>query len=306
MKSTIRFVATGDSYITRRLPEPKTESFRELADIIHQGDVRFTNLEVTVHQLEGIPSALSGGQWAMSSPDTLTDLQAYGFNMMAWATNHTMDYLYGGLAATEKYLNERRIVHAGAGLNLARASEPRYLETPAGRVALLAATSTFHDFQRAGEQRPDMIGRPGVNPLRFDTTYKVPPEKLEQLKAIADGVKINARQNMSVKNGYQPPSSSNVFLFGAHTFEASDEEGIVTKPNPADLNRMTQRISEARRQADYVLVSIHSHDLRGDVWEEPAQFVETFSRACMDAGADAVIGHGPHILRGIEIYRGRP
>ena len=26
----------------------------------------------------------------------------------------------------------------------------------------------------------------------------------------------------------------------------------------------------------------------------------------IDAGADAVIGHGPHVLRGIEFYRGRP
>jgi hypothetical protein len=26
----------------------------------------------------------------------------------------------------------------------------------------------------------------------------------------------------------------------------------------------------------------------------------------IDAGADAVAGHGPHVLRGIEFYRGRP
>jgi hypothetical protein len=26
----------------------------------------------------------------------------------------------------------------------------------------------------------------------------------------------------------------------------------------------------------------------------------------IDAGADAVVGHGPHVLRGIEFYRGRP
>lgn len=31
-----------------------------------------------------------------------------------------------------------------------------------------------------------------------------------------------------------------------------------------------------------------------------------FARAVIDAGADAVIGHGPHVLRGIEFYQGRP
>ena len=36
---------------------------------------------------------------------------------------------------------------------------------------------------------------------------------------------------------------------------------------------------------------------RGDVF--------AFSRAMVDAGADLVLGHGPHVLRGMEIYRGR-
>ena len=31
-----------------------------------------------------------------------------------------------------------------------------------------------------------------------------------------------------------------------------------------------------------------------------------WSRQVIDAGADAVIGHGPHVLRGIEFYQGRP
>lgn len=31
-----------------------------------------------------------------------------------------------------------------------------------------------------------------------------------------------------------------------------------------------------------------------------------FARAVIDAGADAVVGHGPHVLRGIEFYNGRP
>jgi hypothetical protein len=30
-----------------------------------------------------------------------------------------------------------------------------------------------------------------------------------------------------------------------------------------------------------------------------------FSRAAVDAGADLVIGHGPHVMRGMEFYKGR-
>ena len=38
----------------------------------------------------------------------------------------------------------------------------------------------------------------------------------------------------------------------------------------------------------------------------PADFLVTFARAMVDAGADMFVGHGPHVLRGIEIYKGKP
>jgi poly-gamma-glutamate synthesis protein (capsule biosynthesis protein) len=38
----------------------------------------------------------------------------------------------------------------------------------------------------------------------------------------------------------------------------------------------------------------------------PAEFVVEFAHAMIDAGADMVVGHGPHILRGIEVYKGKP
>lgn len=173
--STLTFMATGDSFITRRLPA-NNEGFRQLSSLIRKADVRLTNLEVTVHDFEGYPSAVSGGTWAIAPPAVLEDLKFFGFNLISWANNHTLDYSHGGLEATERYLDEYGFVHAGVGKNLAQASAPRYLECEDGRVALIAATSTFHDDWVAGDQRPDTIGRPGINPLRFHTTYTVSHE----------------------------------------------------------------------------------------------------------------------------------
>ncbi len=59
-------------------------------------------------------------------------------------------------------------------------------------------------------------------------------------------------------------------------------------------------------QADYILVAIHSHEISGDCKENPADFLREFAHRCIDAGAHAVIGHGPHLLRPIEIYKKRP
>jgi poly-gamma-glutamate synthesis protein (capsule biosynthesis protein) len=70
------------------------------------------------------------------------------------------------------------------------------------------------------------------------------------------------------------------------------------------MQRIEAEIREAKLQADVVLVSIHSHEYDGDSPNVPAKFLETFSHRCIDAGAQVIIGHGPHELQGIELYNG--
>ncbi len=54
-----------------------------------------------------------------------------------------------------------------------------------------------------------------------------------------------------------------------------------------------------------MLATIHSHE-PGNWGDEPADFLPRIAHDAIDAGADVFIGHGPHRLRGIEIYRGKP
>ena len=78
MKTT--FIAAGDSFITRRIPEAGYPGFNELKALVESHDVRFVNLESTFHDQEGYPAATSGGTWAMSDPRTLDDICRMGFN----------------------------------------------------------------------------------------------------------------------------------------------------------------------------------------------------------------------------------
>ena len=74
-------------------------------------------------------------------------------------------------------------------------------------------------------------------------------------------------------------------------------------------------VREADRKADVVVVTMHAgaegsdeqHVRPGPEWflGEPRGNVVAFSHAVVRAGADLVVGHGPHVLRGIEWYRGR-
>lgn len=300
----VTITATGDSFITRRLPAGD-EAYAQVAALLSQGDVRFTNLEVTVHRMEGFPSAQSGGTWAVADPAVLEDLKKYGFNAIAWANNHTLDYSYRGLEATKRYLDRYDWVHAGVGDSLAQAAEIKYVELNGSRVALIAVTSTFHESWRAGEQRPDAPGRPGVNPLRYSTTYQVTKEQIERLKEIAAMTGINDEFELLAKEGFVT-KAPDTLPFGNHRFAIGDEVRTVTKPDRADLSRIVRAIGQASRQADYVLVSVHSHEMKDGRKDAPADFLTEFARACIDAGAHAIIGHGPHIVRGVEMYKGRP
>ena len=86
------------------------------------------------------------------------------------------------------------------------------------------------------------------------------------------------------------------------------EPGVVpqvrTFPWPEDVDRLTRSITHLRERADVVVVSHH--------WGQagrPAVLTEyerILARASIDAGADVVIGHHHHFLRGIEVYKGRP
>ena len=76
--SKTTFIAAGDAFITRRLPEGGYPGFAALQQVIKAHDVRFLNLESTFHNCEGYPAAESGGTWAMSDPRILDDMKAYG------------------------------------------------------------------------------------------------------------------------------------------------------------------------------------------------------------------------------------
>jgi poly-gamma-glutamate synthesis protein (capsule biosynthesis protein) len=71
---------------------------------------------------------------------------------------------------------------------------------------------------------------------------------------------------------------------------------------------LERSIREARRQADVVVVSIHCHEGDRGEWNSDVapDFLVAAAHRCVDAGADLIAGHGPHRLRGLELYRGKP
>jgi len=78
----------------------------------------------------------------------------------------------------------------------------------------------------------------------------------------------------------------------------------LTKLAPQAVATLREDIAAARQQAETVLVALHK-----GIVHTPAQlapYERAVSHAAIDAGADIVIGHHAHIVRGIEFYCGKP
>ncbi|HYI16622.1 MAG TPA: CapA family protein, partial [Thermomicrobiales bacterium] len=228
-----------------------------------------------------------------------------GFGLFATAHNHSLDYGVEGVLATIERLDARHVSHAGLGRNLGEARMPAFHDTPQGNVALLSCSSTFGRGYQAGEQRPDMQGRPGLNPLRTTTTYVVSPEELDQLRTIATRLGLEQRRLERLEFGFGAPPSDDVWTLGEMRFRIGDEPAIEQTIDERDLEAMAAWVRDARLRAAWVVVSLHAHE-QGATKEDPANFIGLFARRMIDEGADVVVGHGPHLLRGMELYQGKP
>ena len=76
---------------------------------------------------------------------------------------------------------------------------------------------------------------------------------------------------------------------------------ILTWADRDYLAAFTDDIAHLRREADIVVASCH-----WGLGEEVLDYMGEIAHAAIDAGADIVIGHGPHYSLPVEIYRGKP
>jgi hypothetical protein len=94
--------------------------------------------------------------------------------------------------------------------------------------------------------------------------------------------------------------------------------GFTTYPyayNLLDIERSAAVVDSIRPMVDLLLVTFHggtegvkalrTGEAAESLGREPRGDLRRWARAVIDAGADAVIGHGPHVLRGVEFYRDR-
>jgi poly-gamma-glutamate synthesis protein (capsule biosynthesis protein) len=291
--------AVGDCIIVR--PVSQTPGFAPVGKIVHDADVAFGNFEGTALDLSrttAIPQAEFGGVWIIGSPAVAKDLKAIGFDVMSRANNHATDWGLEGMRETNRALDEAGIVHAGAGEHRAASRAARYVDTDKGRVALISIASTVPPLSRSAPPAGQAPGRPGVNALRTTRYSLVTAAELGALRKIRDEQPAG-----SVRLTEKEPADE-LELFGVR-YKVGNHRGFTYRMDAVDEREILKSVRAAKQQSDFVIVTIHAHE-PGNWSQEPADFLPVLAHEAIDAGADEFIGHGPHQVRGIEVYHGKP
>jgi poly-gamma-glutamate synthesis protein (capsule biosynthesis protein) len=305
-----RLALTGDVIMNTRVSVCVDAGVLEVAALLRDADVTCAHLEIPLHDFdtENVFPAAEGALSWMRGPSGIADELAWcGVDLVSTASNHSLDYSYGGLLSTLDALDRAGIAHAGTGPDLAAARAPAFVDTAVGRIALVSATSSFPAFARAGAVRPDARGRPGVNPLRY--LHLVSAELADRLIGIVSTLGLWVVRNDSADGTefvIHPPGLHNsVWRFAVDDRAAEPS----TCCDPDDLRGNLESIRYARSESDLVVAHLHVHawdGVDGRMSTSPA-FVHEFARAAAAAGAGIVLVQGSHApMRGIEVHDSVP
>jgi poly-gamma-glutamate capsule biosynthesis protein CapA/YwtB (metallophosphatase superfamily) len=188
---TLRITVVGQASIHSDLRKSASAAVEQAHKYLANADVRFTNLEVAVASRDAAVQPRRNAERV--DPEVLDCLREMGFNLLSLSNNHALDLGQAGLRTTRDEVARRGFGFAGTGANLAEALAPGFVETPAGRIALIGMASGAE-----GQLTPDTWAapeHPGVNFLEQRKDGTLNPEHVSR---ILESVRKAARQSSGV------------------------------------------------------------------------------------------------------------
>ena len=252
--------------------------------------------------LPGLPgttqAAQNGGGYPRFTTALDRDFRAMGIKMVSMANNHAGDWGPEGLLATLATVQAAGLVEAGAGASMGDARRAGVVYTPRGTVGLISTASTFNPATEAADGFGALPPRPGVSVLRVRPVVALTEQQMVLMRRLS---RAWWRPNYGVRD---EPGSVTV---GGATFKPGADSGLTYLVDKEDHDAVIKSISDAKRANDLVAFSIHAHEVAtSGSTASAAEFLPPLFHEAIDAGADIVLRSGPHVLGGVEIYKGKP
>jgi poly-gamma-glutamate synthesis protein (capsule biosynthesis protein) len=285
--------ATGDWLTNGEMLFAKSDSgFAGVAKVLQSASLGLTNLEVTLLDPKNIPAPEIPGtaRWPYGTIHQAEDMRRLGMSVISLANNHATDYGVAGMKQTQEILDHEGLLHAGSGNDLREAGAPAGIGEAPRRVAVIAVTTSAASESRATYAQGEILGRSGVNAIRYSPDVTVDAATFATLK------------NSAIAAKPAPGKDPNELNLSGTVIKKGSQTEVKFTPDGREVRDVVARVKAARSRSDVVVVMLHSHE-PSDLSEAPAEFVQAFARDLIDAGASFVVGSGPHQLRGIEVYK---
>lgn len=305
IKGDFTLIAIGDMLYSHPYVDTRDPALRKVLDIVKSGDVTVTNQEGVFMDLKTFKGSAYGHGQLWGSATLAKDMKDMGIDMVSVANNHSTDFGWEGMVESMRLLDEAGVKHSGGGLNLVEARKPALFDTPKGRVSLISTASTVKVNARANDAFGETNARPGISTLRLRRVNLVTPDQMAAVRKLATE-RASDREPA-------PAADAKEVTLGENIYRVRDKEPadslIHWDMDLFDHAGLLKSVREAKAQSDLAVFTIHAHESPTGVDDDnppPPNFLVKLFRDVVDAGGDVVVGGGPHSLRGIEIYKGRP
>lgn len=122
------------------------------------------------------------------------------------------------------------------------------------------------------------------------------------IEHVGGGLNLNAaiRPVILEANGFKVGFLAATAIYPVNEWVATDSRpGVLPTHYEAAVMKA---VADLKRQVDFVVVGVHWGTERE---HHAGSYQQRYGRALIDAGADIVVGHHPHVLQGMEVYKGR-
>ena len=126
-KATYTLALTGDVIMNSRVSVCGDQDVLAVVELLRGADVTHAHLEIPLHDFgtADVFGAAEGALSWMRGPTAVAhELRWLGVDVVSAASNHALDYSYGGLRSTIETLDAAGLAHAGIGADLAAARAP--------------------------------------------------------------------------------------------------------------------------------------------------------------------------------------
>lgn len=301
LKGKFTLVTIGDLLYSHPMADTPNPEVQKVISLIKAGDVTIANQEGVFIDLKTFKGSAYGDGQLWGEGALAKDIKAMGVDMVSLANNHATDFGGEGLMEAIRLSDAAGLTNAGGGANLEAARKAGILTTSNGKVALVSVASTFKVNARANDAFGETNARAGISTLRLRTVRMVPGDQFEKVRSLAIA-SASPREPA-------PAADATEITLGEQIYRLADKPALHYEMELYDHAGLLKSVRDAKQAADLVVFTIHAHESptgMDDDTPEPPDFLVKLFHDAVNAGADVIVGGGPHSLRGVEIYKGRP